>query len=825
MWVFIGIFALGTWGNEAKASYDGTVTFPVVNLPDISSDLETIDWTATIPAGSSLSVDFRAGNVEIPDGTWTAWTAVNDGGSLSAFNGSQYYQYRVSMSSADDINIPNLSDIKVGHYKDDILISSPYNVEDKIASLEGIHWTENLIGATEVKFQIRTSGDGSSWSDWCGPDNGGVDCDTTSYFNDPSGGEAVDAMFQDNSNDQYLQYKVFLRPDGTNVPVVSAMEVDYVVDYTVTREFAGTVVFPVGSKTVATDNFETISWAATVPASSSLSVEFRAGNVSTPDVTWTEWTAVNTGDSLSTFDGNQYYQYQILMSVSAGATEVPSVDDIAVSFFANNNLISSPYDTTDDNIALKGLIWNETLLGSSDAKFQIRTSPDGATWTDWLGPTGTVDYYSDFAGAETLNPVHSSNSDDRYVQYKMFLLGGSGGAPTVSQVELNYDFDNSAPTIESITSATSNGEYKEADEINITLNFDELVTSATGLSVTLDTGGVVTIPLWATAVTSVSGTYTVGATHISSGLNVTGITGTIIDVSTNETSDAAYSNETLNPVTPTGSNLADNKDLVVDNQIPSSSITIPDGITPEYSQIPVITGTASDDHNLDTIYVSIKDTVASKYWDGNSWEDAQTWLAGTGTTSWSYDSSGVTWVPNNEYLIQSKAVDLAGNEGTPAVGKSFTFVNSAPVVTINSVTKNSTVNINYDVADSESDSTTVSLVYDSEATLSSDIDSSSTTAIEVSDITRFPTSGTILLQHGTGDTTRYEYIAYTGTSGNTLTGITRGALSTLGYSHSTGALVKIKATTVSGDVGTVADGTGKTMVWTAETDINFYEAT
>jgi len=69
-----------------------------------------------------------------------------------------------------------------------------------------------------------------------------------------------------------------------------------------------------------------------------------------------------------------------------------------------------------------------------------------------------------------------------------------------------------------VTSATANGNYKQGDAVNVTVNFSENVTLSGGnLIVTLDTGGTVTIAPFTTA-SSVSGTYTVGPNQTSADL-------------------------------------------------------------------------------------------------------------------------------------------------------------------------------------------------------------------------------------------------------------------------------------------------------------------
>jgi hypothetical protein len=66
--------------------------------------------------------------------------------------------------------------------------------------------------------------------------------------------------------------------------------------------------------------------------------------------------------------------------------------------------------------------------------------------------------------------------------------------------------------------------------------------------------------------------------------------------------------------------------------------------------------------------------------------------------------------------------------------------------------------------------------------LSADINSSTTT-VTLNDASQFPSSGTSFVLIGT------EEISYTGISGNTLTGVTRGVRNTTAASHSSGATV------------------------------------
>jgi hypothetical protein len=50
-------------------------------------------WTATMPPGTNLIIQTRSGNSPTLDGTWSAWTTVSDGGTVSSPVG-RYLQYR-----------------------------------------------------------------------------------------------------------------------------------------------------------------------------------------------------------------------------------------------------------------------------------------------------------------------------------------------------------------------------------------------------------------------------------------------------------------------------------------------------------------------------------------------------------------------------------------------------------------------------------------------------------------------------------------------------------------------------------------------------------
>jgi len=132
------------------------------------------------------------------------------------------------------------------HYQLDYgpLVSSPYNTTDPVVTLASIAWSETVPSGTDILFQVRTATNNNNgtpsddsddtpnvWSDWCGPDNGGAGCATTTYFTDKTGGQAIDDMFRDASDDHWIQYRAYMVTDSTNnSPTLSDVTITYVIN-------------------------------------------------------------------------------------------------------------------------------------------------------------------------------------------------------------------------------------------------------------------------------------------------------------------------------------------------------------------------------------------------------------------------------------------------------------------------------------------------------------------------------------------------------------------------------------------------------------------
>jgi hypothetical protein len=156
---------------------------------------------------------------------FTTCAAIISGSDISSNNcvsdGDRYLQYQASLSASDNSHTPYLNEATINwssFYPSGMLTSNPYDSSSDANLLSAITWDESLPSAsTTNKFQIRTSPDNITWTNWCGPDDGddsALTCSADTYFTDNTG-ESIDEMFTDGSGDRWFQYRVVLQTTNT----------------------------------------------------------------------------------------------------------------------------------------------------------------------------------------------------------------------------------------------------------------------------------------------------------------------------------------------------------------------------------------------------------------------------------------------------------------------------------------------------------------------------------------------------------------------------------------------------------------------------------
>jgi hypothetical protein len=96
------------WVRVDNYPASGTFTSAVFDAGHLAS-WGVASWTATVPAGTTLTVLARTGNTATPDTTWTGWTTLTSGGTVGT--SGRYIQYEVKLTTTDPTVTPTLFDI------------------------------------------------------------------------------------------------------------------------------------------------------------------------------------------------------------------------------------------------------------------------------------------------------------------------------------------------------------------------------------------------------------------------------------------------------------------------------------------------------------------------------------------------------------------------------------------------------------------------------------------------------------------------------------------------------------------------------------------
>ncbi len=312
---------------------------------------------------------------------------------------------------------------------------------------------------------------------------------------------------------------------------------------------------------------------------------YWSGNVNDAVDLWTAQTISSSGNhtlavpeaTLETFPG--YTEGGVLKVVAvvtdkAGNTSTvgtASANEITIDTVVPTiqSLTSSsgngPFKPADDIVVIATFSEAVKLIGDN-LQLEVETGTPDETFI-----ISAFDYSTTASGTYT---VQEDNESSDLSVNSITLLGGSlrdaagndvdRTVPSDSNLDDNSNIvvDGIVPTIVSITSTTSAGDYAIDDVINVTVEFSEAVTLAgADLVVTLDAGGTANIGVFSSSTTATAD-YTVGSGDASSSLSAnspltTG--GTIVDAAGNAV------NLVTIPI-----NINSDRTIVVDGNIPAA---------------------------------------------------------------------------------------------------------------------------------------------------------------------------------------------------------------------------------------------------------------
>ncbi|PIR75379.1 MAG: hypothetical protein COU34_03090, partial [Candidatus Magasanikbacteria bacterium CG10_big_fil_rev_8_21_14_0_10_43_9] len=384
---------------SATLTYDtpGTYTSAVIDNGS-HAGYTTMDYTTTLNS-QTVTLDVRAGDsTDTGDGSWTSWTTgVASGGDISALGTHRYIQYRANLSTSDITKTPTLDDITVNFntYTSGEVISSPYDSYDAANVLAGVSWTGTTSTDEVIKFQLRTSADGASWTDWMGTDG-----TSSTYFTASDGSTDISGIdIGDGTNDQWIQYQAFLTSAGAATPILSGVTMTYVVNATPEVQTVTAVQNSDGTVSISYEVRDTDTLSGGTPGTVLPTIEYWNGSTwieaSTLSADATSTKAVNestfTAYSLTWYpdiDFDEQYLNSSTGQIRVKANDSEAANNIGSGLSATFALdTKKPIKTSFSIDARTGISPNLTLVGSDDTMAGLEILMSNASTA--LGADGT----------------------------------------------------------------------------------------------------------------------------------------------------------------------------------------------------------------------------------------------------------------------------------------------------------------------------------------------------------------------------------------------------------------------------------------------------
>jgi len=215
----------------------------------------TLSWTETLQANTSITLEFRSGTTATPDGTWQAWGAVTNGGSLASFSG-RYFQYRATLLSSNNNNVPTLNSVTVNN----VTYSTSGSLGGAVAGNIGLRFDAETTGgignkakpsainwngttdktSQKILFTVRAgddqtgldsslcygpSGSGACSSWWT--NSGGFFSQSYNGADPPNPTKSATSILNTIGNKRYSEILVRFEGDGSNTPVLSDVTLTY----------------------------------------------------------------------------------------------------------------------------------------------------------------------------------------------------------------------------------------------------------------------------------------------------------------------------------------------------------------------------------------------------------------------------------------------------------------------------------------------------------------------------------------------------------------------------------------------------------------------
>lgn len=731
----------------------GTFTSNVIDFGR-PSVFTTFAWSETLN-GQSIAMEVRS---SLDNLSWPAWggcTIANNTADMTTntcvTNGHRYLQYKATFTS-DTAATPILNSVSINNTQYSAstgdLISSAYDSGDATNLISRLSWTGSATSSTEtIKLQLRSSADGTTWSNWCGPSTA---CAGSDYFLYTDSGVALATShpLRSGGNDRYLQYRAFLNSGGAVTPALNSVAVQYVVN--APPSFDATYGTNGVTVSQGTDGKVSISYkvrdvdtttGSTNPGYVTPSFEYSLNGGSS-------WSAISSGDLVAgdttnkAVDGTNYTTYTATWtatSTTPGVYRSLAGGQAKVRVTANDNEAAN--NTATATSAAFALDTTNPVVTA----FTIAASSTPATVNLTLTDDSTLEYrLCDDVALTTGCTVWTTITSGAATAVSRTLATNAGGN-LVAYLQVRDAVGNTSTGTGIVPLAPANFDFKDVSNVSINAYWEFVSWS-----------------VYTDVSNAAFGSYKVY--HSTDGTNYSLLT-SIADANVNyyrhNITTATSSTQYYKVVTvDSGGDISPYTAVLSDvpNGQGSLDTTAPTVTSPAVPSANLKNTSAQVTFTTDEIAVG---TVEYSTQAANNYALSAT--SGSYTTSHSIYLTGLT--SNTTYVYRVKATDVAGNTSAAVSGGTFTTV-GGPV--ISNIVASSITDVSASIVWNTSTSSDSYVYYSTSASLASPSTAGSATMVAES-----PTAGVfphqVNLSSLTAGTRYYYYVKSTDSASNSTT--------------------------------------------------------
>jgi hypothetical protein len=469
--------------NDVSYNSPATYTSGVIDVGGAVSSWGNIGWSKSGLQDPSIRIRTSDTANGVASAIWSSSTTTNTGvslASLGAQTGHRFIQYEATLTTPDSRYTPSLNDVTIGY----TYYGTPSIAPKIIMHLDGNGNIANnaiLADSSENSNNVVTAYNvnGTGLSYQAGKLGQAVNLDgVDDYINDtiaPSStykAFTIESWFNAASTVGTITAINSGGAAGSGIGICPASNA-----YCTQNSFVGNIVDKGVLKTTlyTTQAYNDGNWHHGVLSYDGSVARLYVDGVEKANATlnynlsWPTTYAVagsGTGAHWSRFTGklDEIAIYNRALSANEVTARYNNGNGWIEDSVNRYNLNSSAYDTSSDADILNKIRWTETLPAGTDIKFQVRTSPNNATWTDWMGPDGTnSSYFTDAANGEAMPSVLSDGVNDRWIQYNAKLVSSGLNTPTLSDVTMTYVV-NAPPEVQIVSAS-------QGSDGRVTVNF------------------------------------------------------------------------------------------------------------------------------------------------------------------------------------------------------------------------------------------------------------------------------------------------------------------------------------------------------------------